>query len=87
MMTKDKGTHISTMDELTSLSEEMLTDALDSFSRTELKRELVYLNIYKLYITDRNREVISIEHQYNWHSTFTHGIPYSTLKAMVLTCL
>ena len=41
MITKDKVTHIFTMDELTSLSEEMLTDALDAFSRTELKREMV----------------------------------------------
>ena len=85
MITKDKGTHISTMDELISLSEEMLTDALDSFSRTELKRELAYLNIYKLYITDRNREVIIIEHQYNWHSTFTHGIPVGSIKMLLLT--
>ena len=85
MITKDKGTRISTMDELTSLSEEMLTDALDSFSRTELKRELVYLHIYKLYITDRNREVISIEHHYNWHSTFTHGIPVGSIKMLLLT--
>ena len=85
MITKDKGTRISTMDELTSLSEEMLTDALDSFSRTELKRELVYLHIYKLYITDRNREVISIEHEYSWHSTFTHGIPVGSIKMLLLT--
>ena len=85
MMTKDKGIHISTMDELTSLSEEMLTDALDSFSRTELKRELVYLNIYKLYITYRNREVISIEYEYSWHSTFTHGIPIGSIKMLMLT--
>lgn len=84
-MTKDKGIHISTMDELTSLSEEMLTDALDSFSRTELKRELVYLNIYKLTITDRYREVLSIEYQYNWHSTFTHGIPVGSIKMLMLT--
>ena len=85
MITKDKGTHISTMDELTSLSEEMLDAALDSFSRTELKRELAYLNIYKLYITDRNREVISIEHQYNWYSTFTHSIPVGSIKILILT--
>ena len=85
MITKDKGIHIFTMDELTSLSEEMLTDALDAFSRTELKREIVYLDIYKLSITDRNRKVLSIEYLYDWRSTFTYGIPIGSIKMLLLT--
>lgn len=80
--------YIYTLEDLNKLPEEEIHNALNQFV---IAAELMsWKDRYALVISSRSLPVRGIEDKsYRWLATFSanSGIPYSTLKAMVLTCL
>ena len=80
--------HIYTLEVFNRLPEEAIRNALLQFGKAE--QLLGQKDRFALVISARNLPVRGVQDKdYKWLATLSadYGIPYSTLKTMVLTCL